>query len=118
MNLVEKIKILTGRKLSKDQMERAEERVSPSDLLHLELDKLLTCQPILKLDGIHREGEIYVREFFEYRFGTTPDASHGWNRPHTGYYLTKREVRRFDSEGNLTEKETWKLPINAIYYPR
>jgi len=38
-------------------------------------------------------------------FMTTPDASHGWKRPHKGYYPSKTVVEKYNEKGLLVVKQ-------------
>lgn len=100
--LVDKLKIVFGRKLTPEQMKSARIRGENEGL------KIIagSDKPLKKIDGLekHSSGEfVRFRQKFEYM--ATPDASEGWSRVHRGYYPSKTILEVYDGDGLLKFKE-------------
>ena len=100
-NLVDRLKIALRRQLSPKQMANARVRgesegftiVAGSDK-PMKIDRLEKCSS----DEFERFRQIFS-------FMTTPDASHGWKRPHKGYYPSKTVVEKYNERGLLVVKQ-------------
>jgi hypothetical protein len=100
LNLIDRLRVMTGRKLSDADMKRAETEkeehlpgaLGPSDYAG-------------PMTNIFRDadGKI-VKVRVEYTFAETPDASEGYRLIHSNYYMTKSTRSFYDNEGFLTEK--------------
>jgi hypothetical protein len=97
--LVDKLKLVLGRQLSPKQMANAREESRKFTIAAHSSDEPM------KIDRIERfpSGE-FVRFRQRFSYMTTPDASHGWNRPHTNYYPSRTVVEVYDLKGRLKEK--------------
>jgi len=101
MNIIDKLKVLTGRKLSAKQLERAksEQEIYVSWIGILEED----YEGDIDNFFVDENGQ-FLRKRINYTLATTPDASEGWLEPHTQYYETKRELRKYNEQGELVER--------------
>ncbi|MEK6933147.1 MAG: hypothetical protein AABW56_05150 [Nanoarchaeota archaeon] len=104
MTLIDKIndalKVLTGRKLSKKQIELARERYKQNEtIFRKEISFNLE-------DNATHNG--FVVKLVETRFAFTPDNSYGWKIPHGGKYPVYHELKRYNSFGLLIEREIYK----------
>lgn len=92
MTLTDRIKMLLGRKINPETVERAKRG---------EIDKSREREIEYKLAG---DNPVIVDRRFEYC--TTPDNSYGWDIKHTGYYVSKRITSVYNPESNLVFRET------------
>ncbi|GEM_PF-5852758 len=92
--LVNGLKILTGRKLSEKTLARArgEEKISVSDFS--------TTDSLKDIDNIYVEDDKIIRRKVNYGYLTTP----------VGWYQMRDELRTYNSDGFLIEKEISKNP--------
>ena len=96
--LVDRLKLVLGRQLSPKKMANARKESE-------EFEAWLRSDPSKKIDDLEKRnsGE-FVRFRQRFQYMTTPDASHGWEQPHTGYYPSKTIKEIYDSKGRLKEK--------------
>lgn len=99
-NLIDALKILTGRKLSKKEMKRAENEKEQECYMCI-------SQSLFKgdIDNIFEKGDKIIRNEVIYELLTTPDRSYGSRIMHTNYYPTKHIGRMYNSNGLLIRKE-------------
>jgi len=95
--LTDRLKIALGRQLSPKQMANAKEEIKRVNLLCSNEPK--------KIDELEKypSGE-FVRFRQRFQYMTTPDASQGMRRPHTGYYPYKTIVELYNSKGRIKQK--------------
>lgn len=94
-------KIITHRQLSSSQIERA--RLKPEDEKSRPI--IVSTQSGKTTNDLCRLGDSSFEWFIqEFEWMKTPDISHGWETPHTGYYPTKTILRKYDNEGRLERK--------------
>jgi hypothetical protein len=118
VDLIDMLKIATGRKLSQEQMDEAktgDPGLFPHDCL---VDKPET------FDNIAINGDKIVRRMAKYRWCITPDTSHE-EVSHRGYYVVLDEERKYNRDGLLEERFICKMPggltvadrITLVYDP-
>jgi hypothetical protein len=95
--LINILKILTGRQLSSEEMANAKPAERHAHILGS--DKPLTID---RLEVLPSGEFLRFKQIFEYM--TTPDASHGWNCPHTGYCPSETIESTYDNKGKLTQR--------------
>lgn len=100
-SLVDKLMILTGRKLPQPELERARQSaLSLEDFGLLALNKSRFSKPFR--EEIFKEGGAVVRHRVFYEFATTTDVSDR-NRTHSGYYPIQDETDWYNYQGLLIE---------------
>lgn len=101
-NIIDNLKILTGRKLSEKEIK--------SNILNKE-DRRDTFW-----SGLYREGDQIIKREVLTQYATTPDISHGWAIPHTGDYFVGANIRNYNKDGLLIRKEiTRNEPMSPIH---
>ena len=97
--LVNRLKIVLGRQLSLKQMANAIVRGESKG------STILCSNEPKKIDELEKypSGE-FVRFRQRFQYMTTPDASQGMRRPHTGYYPSKTVVEVYDLKGRIKQK--------------
>ncbi len=99
-NLIDKLKVLIGRKLSKKEMKRAVRgEKSP---IYAGISPKYYGQDV---DNLSKEGDKIIRKEVFYELATTQDASHGSKILHTNYYPVKSVDKEYNKEGFLDRKE-------------
>lgn len=96
--LINLLKELVGRHLSREEMENAAEENVP--MLPPENEKSFILTELRKLP----QGE-FVKSKKVFEQMTIPDVSLGWSRAHTGYYPVKSVSRIFDRNGKIIHKQ-------------
>ncbi len=102
--LTDMLKVLTGRKLSKRAMKRAETE-KPADFIY---------EDGRTFDNLYRRGDKIFRKTIRYSWRVTRDASEGERILHEGYYPVKDEERTYNSQGLLETKELYFSPTGEF----
>ncbi len=92
MTLTNRLKVLSGKRLGPKEIELAREGATIKSR-HKE-----------KVYGTS-EGGVLFRRIATLERMTTPDISHGWERPHTGDYPTSITVEEYNVDGQLFRRE-------------
>jgi len=97
--LTDRLKIVLGRQLSPKKMANAIVRGESKG------STILCSNEPKKIDEFEKypSGE-FVRFRQRFQYMTTPDASQGMRRPHTGYYPYKTIVELYNSKGRIKQK--------------
>ena len=100
--ILDKLKIVLGRKLSPEPMANARLRTG-SEQYYFTVSS--DTEKPKRIDMLER---LLSGEFVRYKQGfewmTTPDSSYGMERPHTGYYPYGSVRQLYNQNGLLTEK--------------
>lgn len=123
------LRILTHRELSQKEIQRARESVGKPIEVQLrsqyekqkalrEIQRTRESRERFTLDkiktkgySISKEGYVVISE--RHVFLTTPDVSHGWKIPHSGYYKTRQEIRNYTLDGKLSFR---RISINIPWH--
>ncbi len=69
----------------------------------------------MKIDRLEKySSNKFVRFRQKFSFMITPDASHGWERPHRGYYPSKTVIEKYNKDGLLVIKQ---VSYGNLYIP-
>jgi hypothetical protein len=101
--LESKLKLMTGRVLTQEEMEKAKRGVKVQS-------QTFGGQKVLEYA---MEGNHLVVTKSQYQWMTTADFSYGWSIPHEGLNLTRNEVKVYSAERLLLREDVTKSdPIN------
>ncbi len=106
-SIVNGLKLVSGRQLSKKQMDATQPPNEEEDAYCLCSFEPMHVDRLRKLPS----GQ-FVRTLINYRWDTTPDASYGYSQVHSGYYPSKSVTSTYDKNGKLIERE---VTLGNIY---
>jgi len=89
------LKVIFGRELTAEGFKRARENFS---------EKSIGFTREYEIKYFIGDGDKIIIEQKTFAWATTPDASEGWNRQHTGFYPIAQRTREYNPEGFLIKE--------------
>lgn len=96
------LKILTKRQLTDREIQFSREEKETN----VRRFNILTKRKLYSRTNLEKEEELIAKKTLR-EYKTTPDVSHGWKMPHTGWYVFRDEMRTYTPKGQLLKRRVY-----------